>query len=286
MSAPLRKLMSEVSEDSQADETRRSLESVHLVKEDSRGVGLSAIATRVKQRGVLKFAEDLALRAANRVMFLKILHCMKLDTVNPEYLSTPENYRGMFVAPEQLEDFIQLPEYEFTRGFVEQAFAKGDQCYAFITRDGVLAAYQWYSTTPTWYFTPSKRSGWNSVVVSFPDQYVYMYKAFTHPAHRGKRLYPIGVTTALAGYLAKGYKGILSVVESNNFASLRACYRMGYRDFGRIRVAVLLGWCLLHADPSCRAYGLQLTKKDYHPTALIPADWRNQSYRSKHEDVH
>jgi len=202
-------------------------------------------------------------------MFLKILHCMKLDTVNPEYLAAPENYRGIFLDDAHLRGFTQIPEYEFPQGFVDQAFAKGDQCYGFTTNDGVLAAYQWYSTTPTWYFTPTKRTAWNGFVVSFADQYVYMYKGFTHPAHRGKRLYPVGVTTALASYLARGYKGILSIVESNNFASLKACYRMGYRDFGKIYVTVLFDRCMIHADPGCEAYGFRLTTRKYASGASI-----------------
>jgi hypothetical protein len=97
------------------------------------------------------------------------------------------------------------------------------------------------------------------MVASFDNNYVYMYKGFTHPAHRGHRLYPSGVTTALAHYLDKGYRGFLSIVERNNYASLKACYRMGYRDVGKILIAGLFDRCLLRADPGCQAYGLRLT---------------------------
>src|SRR6266487_4595493 len=212
---------------------------------------LGQIKTRLKQYGLLKTAEDIALRSFNRAMFLKILHCMRLDTVNPKYLAPPAGYCGTFFTADQLACFAQMPEYEFPRGFIEEAFEKGDRCYGFVTSDGQLAAYQWYSTTPTWYFTPSKRTGGNGAIVSFANQYVYMYKGFTHPAHRGKHLYPVGVTTALAGFLKDGYKGILSIVESNNHASLNACFHIGYQDFGKMYLTVVCDRCLVHTDPEC-----------------------------------
>jgi len=40
-------------------------------------------------------------------------------------------------------------------------------------------------------------------------------------------------------YLARGYKGMLCYVESNNFTSLKSCYRTGYTDFGNLYVARL-----------------------------------------------
>ena len=184
---------------------------------------------------------------------------MKLDTVNPDFLAVPENYWGMFFNYELLKGFTEQPEYKLPERFLDEAIAKGDQCYGFTTNDGVLAAYQWYSTKPTWVFTPTKRGRWNGLLANFGEQYVYMYKGFTHPIHRGKGLYPVGVTSALASYLTRGYKGILSIVESNNFASLKSCYRMGYRDFSKIYVAALFDRYLVYSDPDCGAYDFRLT---------------------------
>lgn len=216
--------------------------------------GIRRVGTNLRQHGILQVAEDVGLRGINRVMLLKVLHCMKLDAVNPEFLTPPTGYRGMVLDYAQLSRYSKAPEYELSQAFVQQASAKGDQCYGFVDGD-VLGAYQWYSTKPT-------DSGWHGLVVNFSDQYVYMYKAFTHPDHRGKRLYPIGVTTMLATYFARGYKGILSLVESNNFPSLRSCYRMGYTDCGKLYAAVLFDHFLLHADSACQAYGFRLTRTD------------------------
>lgn len=45
----------------------------------------------------------------------------------------------------------------------------------------------------------------------------------------------------------------LAFVESANYASLNSFYRMGFRDFARIRVARVFGWpVLLHGDRCAR----------------------------------
>lgn len=216
--------------------------------------GLSQIAADLKEYGPYQVAEGITLRSVNRVMFLKVLHCLKVDVVSPEFLTPLANYEGTFLGYEQLHKLTKRPEWELSEQFLDRAFAKGDRCYGF-TRNGELAAYQWYATTPT-------DTDWRGMVANFNNEYVYMYKGFTHPAHRGHRLYPTGVTMVLAQYLEKGYHGFLSMVESNNFKSLKSCRRMGYRDVGKILIAALFDRCLLKADPSCDSYGLRLSKKE------------------------
>src|SRR5205085_675505 len=118
------------------------------------------------------------------------------------------------------------PEYEMTEPFLHDAFAKGDECYAIL--DGsTLAAYGWYSNTPTAIDVPG-------LVLDFDPAYIYMYKGFAHPHYRGQRLHSIAMTRALDAYLREGFRGFVSYVEWNNFASLKSCYRMGYRHFGNV----------------------------------------------------
>ena len=85
-----------------------------------------------------------------------------------------------------------------------------------------------------------------------------MYKGFTHVGHRGRRLHAIGMTMALQDYLKRGFKGLVSYVESNNFSSLVSVRRMGYEIFGTIFVLQLSGVSLTHASPGCRTRGVRL----------------------------
>ena len=85
-----------------------------------------------------------------------------------------------------------------------------------------------------------------------------MYKAFTHESHRGRRLFPFGVTRALKHYCAAGYKGMVLYVDANNLDSLKSCARMGFRVFGTLYVAKLFGRYLIVATPGCARFGFRV----------------------------
>jgi len=94
----------------------------------------------------------------------------------------------------------------------------------------------------------------------YDQSYIYMYKGHTHTAHRGHRLHAVGMTRALQAYLARGFKGIVSYIEWNNFDSLKSCYRMGYKDFGNIYVARIFGRYFFYSDAGCRKYNFRLER--------------------------
>jgi len=213
---------------------------------------LTEFKRNIKQFGAVKALEDVALRALNRGVFFKILKGVKIDAVHPDFLKCDEKYRGLFLTEGMLAEFAERPEYELSRGFLDQALAKGDECYGFL--DGnVLAAYGWYSKKPTEIDPPD-------LVLHFNDQFIYMYKGFTHVNYRGQRLHAIGMTQALKAYLARGFKGIVSYVEWNNFGSLKSCYRMGYQDYGNIYAARLFDHYFLHSNAGCQPYGFRLER--------------------------
>ncbi len=122
---------------------------------------------------------------------------------------------------------------------------KGDYCYAILDGEK-LASYGWYSTKPT-SINPE-------LVLYFNDQWVYMYKGYTHPGYRGQRLHAIGMAKALEAFTKKGFKGLISYVETNNFASLKSVYRMGYRNFGKVRILKIFGRYFIKSDEGCSAY--------------------------------
>ncbi|MDB4995287.1 MAG: Acetyltransferase family, partial [Myxococcaceae bacterium] len=132
---------------------------------------------------------------------------------------------------------------------IRKSLADGDCCYGILDGD-TLASYGWYSKRPTM-MTDDLR-------FHFDPDYVYMFKGFTLPAYRGKRLHAIGMARALAAYAELGSKGILSYVESNNFASLRSCRRMGYDDIGTIVISKLGGRHYSFETPRCRDYALRV----------------------------
>ncbi len=225
---------------------------------------VSDIRRSLETFGPVSTASDLALRAINRIVFFKILKGVVIEKVDPRFLAYDERYRFARLDERALRAFAVTPEYELSETFLREAFARGDECYGFL--DGaILAAYGWYARGPT----PLEKPG---LVLRFSERYVYMYKGFTHPAHRGRRLHAIGMTRALAACQARGYLGIVSYVEATNFASLRSVYRMGYADFGAIALLGLGGRFLMHASAGCQPYDFRVEQ-----TRSVPGAGRNPS---------
>jgi hypothetical protein len=194
---------------------------------------------------------DLSFRAVNHVVPFTIWNAIVVDKPHADYLKLPEGYEARLLDADAMLAFASA-ENNLEEEAVEQAQGNGDHCMA-IFDHGKLASYGWYSRQPT-YLNEDLR-------LRFKRYYVYMYKGFTHDKYRGQRLHAIGMTLALEEYLRKGFRGIVSVVASNNFGSLKSCYRMGYRDFGKIYVIKVLGRYLRHHSRGCWDYEFSIEPK-------------------------
>ena len=165
-----------------------------------------------------------------------IFKCLYIEAPDPAYLDLGAQYQAGFLDTDTIWRCVRDPENDLDEASVRRSLAARDECFAI--RDGDrLAAYGWYSRAGHSHISDTLR-------LHFDPQWVYMYRGFTHPAYRGQRLHAIGMTMALAAYRARGARGIVSVVEARNEASLKSCARMGYAEFGTIyemRLAKLFG---------------------------------------------
>jgi len=200
--------------------------------------------------GLAHTLHDLALRAANRALVIKILRGMTAERVNADYLACREPYRSMFLDEKRLRGFGRDPANDLPESFLDEALAQGDECYGILDGE-LLAAYGWYSRRPTPIDPPD-------LLLDPGDRYVYMYKGFTHPGHRGRRLHAIGMTLALQHYLSRGFQGLVSYVESNNFSSLNSVLRMGYEVFGSVYILRAFGIKFTHAGAGWQAHGVRI----------------------------
>jgi len=204
----------------------------------------------LKTYGLSDTVYDLAYRGINHFTTLMVLKCLTIDVVDRKFLFSKNGYTCEFLDPEKLMVLSKNREYQLEKHFLDEAISKGDECFAILDGDS-LASYGWYSNNPT------KVS--DELKLHFNERYVYMYNGFTHPDYRGQRLHAIGMTMALDHYLNRGYKGIVSWVEANNFSSLRSCYRMGYRDFGEILIIKLFRKYFILRDKGCRDNGFKVS---------------------------
>src|ERR1051326_8641631 len=108
--------------------------------------GRVGVLDNVRTFGIVSGAHDLAVRALNRVGYLRILKGVVITA--PGESPSTLSYRHGVAEPEPLRAIAQDPAYELDTVFLQQAFAKGDECYAIWDGD-VLASYGWYSTAPT-----------------------------------------------------------------------------------------------------------------------------------------
>ncbi len=211
----------------------------------------NVISRDLRDFGFAATLYDLSFRAANHLLPCTVWNALTIDKPNSAYSSLPEDFQGQLLDADKMRVYVS-PENDLDNELIDRATDNGDHCMAIF--DGSrLASYGWYSNQPT-DLTEELR-------LRFSGEHVYMYKGFTHNDYRGQRLHAIGMTLALQEFLRRGSRGIVSVVASNNFSSLKSCYRMGYRDFGKIYAAKLAGRYLLHHSKGCAEYGFVVEPK-------------------------
>lgn len=192
-----------------------------------------------------------------------ITKCLYTDTVNPEFLRLSPEYHARFLSPSDVWRYAEDPRNDLPESFVRRALRTADQCFAILQGD-TLANYSWY-TKATNQFSAT-------LLLDFDRRWVYQYRAFTLPSHRGRRLHAIGMTNALVACLERGDRGLLICVDASNKASMTSCLRMGYRVFGTmysLAPARLLGQRapkngllarpFIYHSPGCRRFKFRLT---------------------------
>jgi hypothetical protein len=159
----------------------------------------------------------------------------------------------------ELERLAQNPEHEISRRFLEGLASRDDLCVGgFI--DGRLACYGFYSAAAPTDIDEALR-------FRFPAQWLYVYKGFTHPAHRGKRLRTrvlIGGMPAIAQWRGAHPEpaGFVTLVLSYNQPSLKALRRIGFEPQQSFPVLKLGGCTVLRVRDDDRASGFFIEKID------------------------
>ena len=208
---------------------------------------ITLIQSHLKNFGFWATLHDIGYRGLNRVLLFETLRAIWIsyENLDKNFLEAPPQFVGRFLTPPEIAALARNPESHVSEEFAQLALAKDDNCYAIFEGD-ILASFGWYSQQPTLY-----RPG---LTLHFDPSAVYMYHGFTFPQYRGLRLHAVGMSRALKEYTDRGCKGLVSVVQSNNLASLRSCYRMGYKDFGNLRVIGLFDHLWTFRSRGCKSF--------------------------------
>jgi len=70
------------------------------------------------------------------------------------------------------------------------------------------------------------------------------------------------MTRALASYLSRGMRGLVSDIEATNYASRKSTVRMGYSEFGTIVIARIAGRYMIRASAGCRPSGFEIVSDE------------------------
>ena len=151
------------------------------------------------------------------------------------------NTQFRFLEPQEVRAFAQDPTNDLDANLADRLSSGYDHCFGAVC-DGQLACYSWFAlhsiearNNST---SGSARSG---VSISYPEEYAFRYKGYTHPDYRGRRLYSQTAQVAAAALRDLGVHHVLSTAEWVNFSALRSSYRSGFRDLGRIFLAEIFG---------------------------------------------
>jgi len=216
------------------------------------------VTDTVGKYGAGALLHDVQCRMINSIVQFQILKGIVVrlqDISDPSFLDDA-GMDARFADCDELMVYARAGQHALTPAFLSEARQRGDRCYALF--DGSeLAAYGWYSTLPTQiddYF-----------MLHFDPRWTYMYKGYTAPEYRGRRLHAIGMCRALREVTQEGQAGLVSWIASNNFASLRSSLRLGYRVFGDAWLLRAGGVSWAYTTPGCRQYAFRVESLEGGP---------------------
>ncbi len=167
-------------------------------------------------------------RAARRIGNLEVINLVsvKLANLSPAPpLTDGLEYR--WLGADEVRAYAADPANDLDASMAWRLESGRNYCGAVF--DGSrLANYSWYALGS---IEPEHSLG---VGLSFPADTVYLYKAYTHPHYRGRRIHHSAIGCAAQFFSPRGISQLIAVIEYANWASLRSHERVGCRRVGRI----------------------------------------------------
>ncbi len=217
---------------------------------------MSAIGARVRR---------LARRSVGRLLWVETYRCLKLPWKQAQAAGAAGAGEAMPVEVRplersDLERYGKEAEYEISPRFLEGIAARDDVCFGAFA-GGKLVSYRFFALRATAIDAHLR--------FRFPLRWIYAYKAFTHPAWRGKRLHRLLFLRSLPEVCRwlQGLReplGFVTLVLSDNAPSSSALVRLGFSPFESFSV-LRIGSRPRLVSPSedeARGFYIELTVQD------------------------
>lgn len=221
---------------------------------------LAAFSDDARYFGATRAALRAAYYRANRLCGFRVYRFLVLEPadVNRELLTRAVPFDCRILTDEEVAVLTRNPEDAAVIGTPRP----GSQCFG-IFDGATLANAGWFTSQPTHLQ--------HRLMASFDPRWVYRYGGFTRSRYRGLNLHGIGLARATEAFCARGYAGSVGAVERANFASLKSCYRTGFRDCGTAVVVHVRGRTFIRQTRGASRYGLRLTAITAPETAEPPS---------------
>jgi hypothetical protein len=183
---------------------------------------------------------SLARRLAKRLLaplaWRETYHCMRLPWPDPAEAAASAPFEVRVLDRSDLARYSRETLYEISARFLEGIAARDDLCVAAFS-GSQLVSYRFFALQATDIDAHLR--------FQFPPGWIYAYKAFTHPAWRGRRLHREvflrslpQVSRWLPG--SRAPLGFVTLVLSDNAASAKALARVGFEPFTSFAVLRVL----------------------------------------------
>jgi GNAT superfamily N-acetyltransferase len=234
-------------------------------KTSNRQTGLQKAQDYLRVHGIARTIHRCGYSVIKRCHPYMTMNCIWADAQKLNVPAEKLPYVGRFLTRAELRRYANDPVVSGA-GLSEELIAvlmdHGDECFGIL--DGRrLAAFCWYCTNP-----PARINDlW---ALEFAPGCVYVYFVYTAPEYRGQRLLAHGIGLASREYLQRGHRNILAFVEWANYSSLTAFFRMGFQQFGRMRLTRLLGKTLVQGGDGCERFDFRVVSnpRPLHPRVL------------------
>lgn len=174
--------------------------------------------TRRTISGVKMRARTLFKAVFGRIVAYEKLFVFQTDTSKVRF--STENKAGFTVKLADSDDVLRLDRFaKFRRGEAEKRLKAGNLCFV-VLKDGNLAGYAWVC------FHEAYVPELEAKIRLAPDS-AYRYDVFVVRAYRGMRVFRLIFGKSSSHMYQKGIREIISLVDSDNFSSLRALQKVG-----------------------------------------------------------
>lgn len=174
---------------------------------------------------------SIAYRAARKVMTLDVTAVVWLERSRLRLPDVGGEFTFRLLSASDARALADDPANDIPGTMADRLHGDRDFCLAAFSADR-LASYAWFavgSIEAEHHRGPQPKSG---VAVSFPSTVAFMYKGFTHPDFRGRKLYGAVVGHGLVGLKSCGVQSVLSTMDWTNTPARLALGRIGFEELG------------------------------------------------------